>query len=305
MARSSRNSSIVAEPGHRFGGNWTETKLAVLEKYIQAYTKALQNKSFKKIYIDGFAGSGSRSLAEKGTESHPSLFPDSPEIREFADGSAKRALRVRPAFDRYLFIEQNRERCAELEALKEAFPEVGDRIEVRRGDANAEICKLCDEDWHGRRAVLFLDPYGMAVDWATVSKVAATKAIDVWILLPLGQALTRVLTRTGKMYPGWEEAIDRFLGTEEWRNELYPATGQASMFEPEDQQRARVSVDKLAEYLNRRLKGVFPAVAAKPAILRNSKQTPIFLFSFAVSNPEPKAVGLALKIANHILKGLG
>ena len=31
---------------HRFGGLWTREKLAVLEKYLQFYAKALQSQPF-------------------------------------------------------------------------------------------------------------------------------------------------------------------------------------------------------------------------------------------------------------------
>ena len=44
-------------------------------------------------------------------------------------------------------------------------------------------------------------------------------------------------------------------------------------------------------------------VADNPRLLYNSKMTPLFLFCFAVSNPNPKAYGLAKKVAeDHILK---
>lgn len=43
---------------HRFGGDWTETKLAILQKYLAAYTTALKRTSFRKAYIDAFAGTG-------------------------------------------------------------------------------------------------------------------------------------------------------------------------------------------------------------------------------------------------------
>jgi len=44
---------------HCFGGDWTSTKLGVLEKYLTAYTKALKDKpsadrAFRKAYIDAF-----------------------------------------------------------------------------------------------------------------------------------------------------------------------------------------------------------------------------------------------------------
>ena len=41
-----------------FGGNWTEEKLDILAKYLDAYTTALKNKQFRLVYLDAFAGAG-------------------------------------------------------------------------------------------------------------------------------------------------------------------------------------------------------------------------------------------------------
>ena len=43
---------------HRFGGDWTTSKLKILGAYLAAYTRALRNQPFKTAYIDAFAGTG-------------------------------------------------------------------------------------------------------------------------------------------------------------------------------------------------------------------------------------------------------
>ncbi len=45
-----------------FGGPWTKEKLAILNKYLDAYTTALKNQPFHLIYIDAFAGTGEVEL---------------------------------------------------------------------------------------------------------------------------------------------------------------------------------------------------------------------------------------------------
>ena len=42
----------------KYGGPWTREKLNILEKYLNAYTKALKDQPFKLMYIDAFAGNG-------------------------------------------------------------------------------------------------------------------------------------------------------------------------------------------------------------------------------------------------------
>jgi hypothetical protein len=39
--------------------------------------------------------------------------------------------------------------------------------------------------------------YGMQVDWTTVEAIARTKAIDLWVLFPLGIGVNRLLTKSG------------------------------------------------------------------------------------------------------------
>ena len=85
-----------------------------------------------------------------------------------------------PRFDSYIFIERDPERCAALERLRDDFPDRADNIHVQQGDANEEIQALCGKDWSSHRAVWFLDPYGMQVEWRTIEAIAGTKAIDLW-----------------------------------------------------------------------------------------------------------------------------
>lgn len=66
-----RSQLIDMENGHHaFGGDWTDTKLAVLRNYLSAYTTALKDKPrpnfrFQKVYIDAFAGTGYRTPSRR------------------------------------------------------------------------------------------------------------------------------------------------------------------------------------------------------------------------------------------------
>ena len=72
----------------KFGGNWTEEKLNIFTRYLDAYLIALQNQKFKKIYIDAFAGTGEIETSDGG---------------QYLVGSAKRALASERKFDHYYF----------------------------------------------------------------------------------------------------------------------------------------------------------------------------------------------------------
>lgn len=291
---------------HSFGGDWTSTKLGVLEKYLTAYTTALKDKPstdrpFRKAYIDAFAGTGYRSMRRDEDTPENFLFPDlaAAAPQKLLDGSARLALKTHPRFDRYIFIERNAERCAQLDSLKSEFPDLAADIRVEQGEANEEIRKICDKDWRSHRAVLFLDPYGMQVEWQTIEAIAKTAAIDLWLLFPLGIGVTRLLTRSGDIPTGWRTRLDKLLGTQDWYDEFYRVEHKPTLFGSDEERVVKATNDTIGRYFNNRLKSVFPGVA-EPGVLRNSSKCPLYLLCFAAGNE--KGAPIALKIANHLLK---
>lgn len=292
--------------GHRFGGEWTTKKLEVLSKYLAAYTKALRNQPFKTAYIDAFAGTGYRTMRLREEEpSSELLFPDlaTSEPQALLDGSARLALQVDPPFDRYIFIERNRDRCGALEALRDDFPERKDRISIRRDDANRAIRDMCAHDWSKRRAVLFLDPYGTQVEWETIEAIAATNAIDMWLLFPVGMGVNRMLTRSGEIPQSWQERLDMLLGTNMWLEAFYQTKSTPTLFGGEDGRIEKASTDTIGRFFNDRLKSIFAGVADSPAVLRNSTGSPLYLLCFAAAND--KGAPIAVRIAHHLLREVG
>lgn len=290
---------------HRFGGNWTTRKLGVLAEYLRSYTTALKKTRLQKLYVDAFAGTGYRDVRREddAKSSQSPLFPElgEPEPQSLLDGSTRIALRTEPPFDRYMFIERSAERCAHLEGLKAEFPDLARKIDVRPGDANTEIQDLCSRDWGSRRAVLFLDPYGLQVEWTTIEAIARTQAIDLWLLFPLGIGVNRLLTKSGEIPESWRRCLNKLLGTEDWYEEFYRVESEPTLFGPADRV-VKATTATIGRYFNERLKGVFAGVATEPGVLRNSRNNPLYLLCFAVGNPGARAKEIALRIANHLLK---
>ena len=289
---------------HRFGGDWTTRKLEVLAGYLRSYTTALKNMPFQKLYVDAFAGTGYRDAPrdDDAKSSRNPLFPElaEPEPQSLLDGSARIALRTEPPFDGYVFIERSAERCAHLEGLKTEFPDLATRIDIRRGDANTEIQDLCSRHWSSRRAVLFLDPYGMQVEWATIEAIARTQAIDLWLLFPLGIGVNRLLIKSGDIPESWRHRLDLLLGTKDWFEEFYKVETTPTLFGDDVERVVKATTATIGRYFNERLKGIFAGVAAEPGVLRNSRNNPLYLLCFAVGNPRAKEI--ALRIATHLLK---
>lgn len=280
----------------KFGGNWTEEKLNIFTSYLDAYLIALQNQKFNKIYIDAFAGTGEIETSDG---------------EQYLVGSAKRALAASRKFDRYFFIEGDEKKAAELrEMVNTEFPHLTRIVTVYCGDANEKLTQIIrDVDWRYNRGLLFLDPYATQVNWTMLENVAQTKSIDVWYLFPFS-ALNRMLPKNGK-YETWEGCIDRRLGDSGWQTEFYKEDPQMSLFDlfpdedaPDSGTRKikDTNPEHIKAYIISRLETIFPCVSKHPRIFRNTRNSPMFLFCFAIASESPKAQGLALRMADHILK---
>jgi three-Cys-motif partner protein len=284
---------------HKFGGAWTEEKLRVLNGYLSAYTTALSKTPFSKGYIDAFAGSGYRDGPDQGW-----MFPDlgEEEPQTLLDGSARLALKVEPPFDGFVFIEQHAGRRKELEALGAEFPQFQGKIRIHGGDANKVLRALCRMDWSQRRAVLFLDPYGLEVEWTTIAAVASTHAIDMWLLFPLGIGVNRLLPKSGEIPEAWRNRLTALLGTDDWFDEFYSKEIVTDLFGDEQVQLTKRSQETIGRYFIRRLESVFAGVSQKPRVLSNSRGCPLYLLCFAAGNPN--GAPIAIRIADHLLTRL-
>ena len=230
------------------------------------------------------------------------MFPEMcrSEVQKFLDGSARVALEVQPRFNTYIFIEKDTDRFSELQQLKEKFPEAD--IKLVLAEANAHLQKLCSYDWlrSRQRAVLFLDPYGMAVKWQTIEAIANTKAIDLWLLFPLGVAVNRLLRKDGQINEVTRNTLDQFFGTSDWFDEFYKEGETPLLSEKLPAPQKDANFDSIGRYFIKRLESVFTEVAENPLPLYNSRNVPLYLLCFAAGNP--KGASTAVKIAKDILK---
>jgi three-Cys-motif partner protein len=285
-----------------FGGTWTEEKLKRLDKYLSAYLTALKRKSFTKIYIDAFAGTGYREVASSQSNDGGLIEDQEADIRGYREGSTRIALK-KAMFDRYFFIENDPVKSAILEQmLKIEFPDCN--AKVLTDDANTKLVQFAshlrkDENI---RAVIFVDPFGLSVDWQTVKELADTPGVDLWLLLPIGSGIQRLLKKNGDMPTAWRLKLNRVFGNEQWYDEFYETEVVENLLgEPVSMVTKTGTHLRIVEYYLKRLKEIFPGVAPNPLELRNTKGNPIFVLFFAASN-KGKGAELAVKMAEHILK---
>jgi len=291
----------MANLKHSFGGEWTREKLDRIKEYLVNYKIALKNKPFKLGYTDAFAGTGYVNQKDDNLQPFLPEFSED-EVKDFFEGSARIALQIDEPFDSYIFIEKDKEKASELESLKTEFPQLANRIKSVNQEANEYIKSLCEKDWlkTNRRAVMFLDPYGMQVNWETIEAIAKTKAIDLWILFPLGVAVNRLLRNDGQISETVKLRLDELFGTKDWQDNFLQKNPQTDLFDPTPKMMKKVNLTGIADYFNNRLKTIFEKVASNPLRLTNSKNNPLYLLCFASGNP--KGADIAVRIAQHIMK---
>ena len=274
-----------------FGGRWTEQKLAILERYLDAYTTALRAQPFELWYIDAFAGTGRVELPAE----------DQGEIRHFVSGSAERAIKIgNKPFDKLIFVEQDAERCAELANLKEKHADKD--IEIVNDDANLYLSSL-GEDWRGRRGVLFLDPFATQVRWATLERVASYRALDTWLLFPVS-AISRMLPtlrRPDEIDERWVSRLTTVFGDQSWRD-LYRRRAQPDLFIEEAYERDP-GVEGLRAIYKDKLYALFgDRFLPRSRTFKNSRNSALFEFLFCAGHPA--GAKIAKDIAGQILRNL-
>lgn len=279
-----------------FGGQWSETKLRIIENYLISWLKVMKNQSFSYFYIDAFAGSG---LFEPKADDAIAA-EDAARGRAIIEGSALRALRLNPCFDRYDFIELNSKKA---EALKAQTRKFSDRtVRVHNGDVNDVLPELCGKLATNDRAVVFLDPFGAQVNWNTVEAIAASEKVDLWYLLPVSILNRLISDGNHASAEGWKRRVTACLGTDDWQDEFFKPSEQLDMFNDDPKVR-EAGVEKVEAFFIKRLRGTFAFVMPRCFRLVTPNGTHLFSLCFAVSNPSPKAIGAATRIANHLIDG--
>lgn len=288
-----------------FGGAWTEDKLQRLKGYLEAYMVILKKYSYlQPIYVDAFAGTGGRRTSNLSALSAiEQNEPTHNAMQEVLKGSARIALEVKPPFQRYIFVERSKRKCAELQNMALEYPNRASNVQIQQGDASEFLMHWCQHtNWKITRAVVFLDPFGMQVEWSLLEALAKTEAIDLWLLVPLGMGVNRLMTQEDLPPQEWANKLTRFFGNDDWRTRFYRPRRQPDLFDESSPFEKDAAYQGLSDYFISRLKEIFPGVADNPLTQRNSRNSPMFLLCFATANPKPATKRAALNIAKHLLK---
>ena len=278
---------------NNFGGDWTKIKIEILVEYARAYLTIMNTYAtrynWKLQYFDGFAGSG---YIEK----------DKSHGIEVTVGAARRIieLAVPRAFDQYYFVEKDPKNFKLLkENTKDAFP--GKKIYAICEDCNKKIIDMAnflrDPKNKNFRTLVYVDPCGMQVEWRSIESLR-NLPIDMWILVPTGLGVNRLLKNNGQISDAWLERLEKFLGLtrEDIENRFYKKSVSNTLFGEETSKYKEINaIEKSAKLYQSRLKEVFKFVS-KPFELKNSTNS-VMYHLFLTSNNSA-----AEKIASDIVK---
>lgn len=260
---------------------WSRDKLDLLSKYLGAYARIMQVQKAKWLqsfaYVDAFANAG--------------VYQDA-ETAELVSGSPIVALGSQPPFDEYWFIEKSAERLDRLrELVTTAAP--GSKSRFSQGDANRVLQDEVSTTFRREnynRAFVFLDPYGLQIEWLTVEALAETRAVDIFVNFPI-MAINRLLDRDRAPDMQRRALIETRMGPADWLDLVYRS--QLDLFGDEHTGRGPLSAVDVAQRYIANLSKLFGYVS-DPVVMRNSQNAPLYALVLASHNPT------AVKIMNEI-----
>lgn len=277
----------------------TEKKLKVVEEYLEGFLKVMTSlPRIQSIYVDAFAGSGSIPASMKG-----GLLDGVIDADELAVGSAVRAAGLKRKFSRYVFIEADPKKLAELKEKIGSLEDPPKNVEYRRGDANTELLELCPSlSKPNVRSVVFLDPFGNQVKWNTLEALARTEHVDLWYLFPAMLGVYRQIGNQGaKMTFEQERSLDDLFGPHDWRKAFIGKSPQPDLFSNIEANAKIADVNDITRFQIECLRGIFKGGVPDKWLPLGRNKCHWYSLIFAMANPSPKAMGAGHRIANHIL----
>ncbi len=296
--------------GSHFGGEWTIQKLHIIEEYLKAYATVLKNQKIKKIYVDGFAGSGTTELKhdnrknrDNNTYIQQSMLDESNNSTSSKTVQGSALLSLKYDFDEYYFVELDQNRISDLKnAIKLQFPQKYSKVHFIAGDSNVKILEIVSKITVYDRCLMFLDPYALELNWKTLEAISKCCVVDLWYLFPL--SLIRLIEKQRKISESNKHIVSSILGTEEWLDELFVKSEQINIFdEDNDDIYGRIDYESILDYIKSRFATIFPYVSPETKILRNEeKNSPMFMLCFMMTNTSQRAQQLASTLVKSIIK---
>lgn len=278
-----------------FGGDWTAQKIEIVVEYAKAYLGIMKaRKYWKLLYFDGFAGSGFIVKEDK----------EDIEDIDVIEGAARRILAIDEpgSFDLYYFVEKDKKNAKLLiDEIKRAFPEKEKKVFVVTEDCNKKLRDLANflKSPKGKnyKVLAFIDPFGMQVEWNALQSLKGL-GVDLWILIPVGMGVNRLLTKEGKIEPTWSLRLQSFLGMMEHeiveafydKQPILPLFGEDTVAVKKEK-----AIEIAGKLYREKLQQIFKFVS-RPFLMANAKNSLMYHFILGSNNQT------AVKIANDVVR---
>jgi three-Cys-motif partner protein len=205
------------------------------------------------------------------------------------------ALNAKYPFDRYHFIDKD---VAKTDFLKQLVGK-DEKVQIYTGDCNKilpdEIFPLIKYEEY-KRALCFLDPYGLHLNWEVMYTAGQSGAIEIFLNFPLMDMNRNILWNNPEKVDKTQiERMNAFWGDESWRNISYKT--QQGLFDTYEEKTVLLS---LIEAFRKRLNKVAGFICVpEPIPMRNKKGVIVYYLFFASPNKTGD------KIAKYIFSKYG
>lgn len=232
----------------RPSGPWIQKKHFYLRRYLDIFTRGMGKRWRGNLtFIDLFAGPG-RCLLETSNEE--------------VDGSPLIALQY--DFKRYIFVEKNKGLLSALEERSKKSPHYNKTLFLH-GDCNAIIGALIGKTDPSSLHLVFADPTGLDLHFATIERIALERKADLFLNVQFGMDVVRNFSRYKKQ--GNSSKLGSFLGGDiAWNKLLKPR-------------------DAIKVYKEQIGKLGFQTVTFTDITVRNTKNAPMYFLLFASKSP--------------------
>lgn len=248
--------TLIASDGlvARESGEWASDKLFYVARYMDIFSKGMQNKWPRRAYVDLMSGPGMCMVAATR--------------REF-EGSPLLALKTRTPFTDVILVEANPALAAAL-ATRTSQPGLRPKPVIIRDDCNDKGTITDIRGRVGRQAVtlVFVDLLGMNVPMSTLTRLTSNLPMDLIITFP-EMDVVRNWQAALAGDPEHADRFKRFFGTEKWRD---------SVTSPKD---ARRPANALIAFYAKQLSALDYHTSVLPLTMKNTKGGTLYRPIFA------------------------
>lgn len=255
-------------------GPWSEVKLDIIERYAKEYSKIINNNNLEYYYIDAFSGSGLHITKE---------------TEKIVLGSPLKALKIKPPFHHYYFIDLDSDKADNLNNT------IGNRqdVDVIKGDCNEILLDIFPKIKYKeyKRALCLLDPYGIHLNWDVVKKAGGMKTIEIFLNFSIFDInLNLVKDNPDQIKKDQIVRMDKFWGDHSWYDHLYQEIS-IDLFNGTRGQKIAKANKVLPKAYKKRLKEIagFKHVP-DPIPMRNNSGSELYYLFFATHNPVARRI---------------